>query len=243
MVLAGFPALCQAQTPTLRVAAAADLYRAFRELAPLFEQETGAKVTFVFGSTGLLSKQAQQGAPFDLLFAANEEFLSDLQRRGKIVSGSRQLYAIGRIVIWTRRGSPRAASLNDLAQPAFRRIAIANPEHAPYGMAAKEALQKAKVWTKIQERIVYGENVQHTLQYAQTGNVQAAIVALSLAIGSDGRYTLVPEDLHAPIRQSAGVLRQSRNAPLARRFIAFVVSQKGQQIMQKYGFTLPRPKR
>lgn len=238
--LAAICSPCRAQTPALRVAAAADLYRAFQELAPLFEQETGAKVAFVFGSTGLLSKQAEQGAPFDLLFAANEEFISDLEKKGRIVPGTRQLYAIGRIVIWTRRGSPHAASLTDLAKPAFRRIAIANPEHAPYGMAAKEALQRVSVWTQIEDRIVYGDNVQQTLQYAQTGNVQAAIVALSLAIGSDGSYTLLPDSLHTPIRQSAGVLRQSKNAPLARRFIAFVLSQKGQRIMQKYGFTLPR---
>jgi molybdate transport system substrate-binding protein len=234
---------CQAQSPILRVAAAADLQKAFQELIPLFEKETGAKVTPVFGSTGLLSKQAEEGAPFDLLFAANEKFIADLETKGKLVAGTRQLYAIGRLVIWTRKGRPHPATLTDLAQPTYRRIAIANPEHAPYGAAAREAMQKAGVWPKVEPRLVYGENVQQTLQYAQTGNAQAAVVALSLAIGADGAYTLIPDTLHTPIRQAAAVLRQSKNAPLARQFSAFVLSQKGQKIMQKYGFTLPRGKR
>lgn len=233
----------QAGAEGLFVAAAADLQKAFKELAPLFEKEAGAKVTFVFGSTGLLAKQAEQGAPFDVLFAANESYIADLERKGKIAAGTRTLYAIGRLVIWTRKGDPRPSSLSDLQQGAYRRISIANPDHAPYGAAAKEALQKVGVWTAIEPRVVYGENVQQTLQYAQTGNANVAVVALSLAIGSEGAYTLVPDSLHAPISQAVGVLQQSRNVPLARRFIAFVLGAQGQKIMRRYGFTLPRGKR
>lgn len=229
-----------AETPTLTVAAAADLQRAFQELTPLFERETGARVTLIFGSTGLLAKQAENGAPFDLLFAANESYVVDLEKKGHLLPGTRALYAIGRLVIWTRKDGPRPASLADLAQPSYRRIAIANPEHAPYGAAAREALQKAGIWNAVKSRLVYGENVQQTLQYAQTGNASAALVALSLAVRAEGFYVLVPDRLHAPIRQGAGILKRCKNAPLARRFLAFVRGAKGQAILRKYGFTFPR---
>lgn len=231
-----------AETPILTVAAAADLKQAFQHLIPLFEREAGAKVKLVFGSSGLLTRQAENGAPFDLLFSANESYILDLEKRGHLLPGTRALYAIGRLVLWTRKDVSLPAFLTELAKPAYRRIAIANPEHAPYGAAAQEVLQRVGIWNAVKPRLVYGENVQQALQYAQTGNASVAIVALSLVIGIDGCFAHIPERLHAPIRQGAGILKQSKNILLARRFLAFVLSAKGQAILRKYGFTFPRSK-
>ena len=241
LVIAAIPVLglMGGERTELRVAAAADLGRAFRELAPLFERESGAKVSLIFGSTGLLSKQAENGAPFDVLAAANEKYISDLASKGKIAHGTRSLYAIGRLVIWTRPGQARVKSLKELAGGRFRKVAIANPLHAPYGRTAREALENEGVWASVEPKLIYGENVMQAMQYAQSGNADAAIVALSLAVGSDGLYSVVPESLHLPLRQAAGVLASSRNIPLARRFTAFINGPAGRPIMRKYGFVLP----
>jgi molybdate transport system substrate-binding protein len=150
--------------------------------------------------------------------------------------------------LFVPRGSPIVADdgLRDVAR-ALRdgrlvKFAIANPEHAPYGVAAREALQDAKIWAALQSRLVYGENVQQTLQYAQSGNADVAIVALSLAIGSDGDYTLIPPEAHHPLRQAIAVLKASRQPDAASRFIAFVNGPIGRPIMRRYGFFLPDEK-
>jgi molybdate transport system substrate-binding protein len=229
-------------TTELRVAGAADLQRAFKELAPLYEKQFDVKVNLVFGSTGLLAKQAEQGAPFDLLFAADETYIANLEKQGKVVPGTRTLYGIGRLALWSRDARFSVKRIGDLASPHIRRIAIANPEHAPYGRAAKQAMQKAKVWDTVEQRVVYGENVQQAMQYAQTGNADVGIIAQSLAIGAGGSYTLVPDKLHDPIRQAVGVLKQSSNPAAARGFITFVLGKEGQSIMRKYGFAIPHNK-
>jgi len=225
--------------PELRVAAAADLGRAFRELAPMFERESKAKVTLIFGSTGLLAKQAENGAPFDLLAAANEQYVKDLEDKGKVLPDTRSLYAIGRLAIWTRKGLPKVRSLGELAGARFRKVAIANPQHAPYGLAARKSMERLGVWERVEPKLVYGENVMQTMQYAQSGNADAAVIALSLAVGNGGSYSLVPDSLHSPLRQAVGVLAQSENVPLARRFCAFINGPAGRPIMRKYGFALP----
>ena len=225
--------------PELRIAAAADLGNAFRELAPMFEKKTGASVTLTFGSTGLLAKQAENSAPFDLLAAADEDYIKALEGNGKVLPGTRQLYAVGRLVVWTPQGKPRVRSMRDLATPGYRRIAIANPQHAPYGRAAREALEHSRIWNSLEPRLIYGENVMQTMQFARSGNADAALIALSLAIGARGSYLTVSEKLHSPLRQAMGVLAQSENPDLARRFASFVNGPTGRPIMRKYGFTLP----
>ena len=172
-----------AQTrPELTVFAAADLAFALKEIVAKFEQTYDAKVTLVLGSTGNLSQQIANGAPADILFAANESFVDDLIRRGAIIPETRALYAQGRIVLATRKDrGPRLADLKELTDPRVRRIAIANPQHAPYGKAAEEALQTTGLWDAVQPKLVYGENIRHTLQFLETGGVDAAIVALSVA--------------------------------------------------------------
>jgi molybdate transport system substrate-binding protein len=225
---------------TLTVSAAADLTPAFEELGRLFENDTGIKVIFNFGSTGQLTQQIEQGAPVDLLAAANVSFVEELERKNLIIPDTKSLYAQGRITLWTRSDSSlKLQSIEDLAKPEVRRIAIANPEHAPYGEAARQALQSAGIWERVSSRLVFGENIRQTLQYAETGNVDAAIVALSLSINSNGRWVLISDKLHQPLNQALAVIRSTKHEAEARRFAGFINSLQGRPIMRKYGFILP----
>jgi molybdate transport system substrate-binding protein len=224
----------------ITVSAASDLTPAFDELGRLFERETGVKVRFNFGSTGQLTQQIENGAPVDLFAAANARFIEDLERKDLILPDTKALYAQGRLTIWTRADSPlRIESVEDLARAEARKVAIANPEHAPYGAAAREALQSAGIWEATQPKLVFGENVVQTLQYAETGNVDAAIVALSISLRSAGRWILVPQEAHQPLNQTLAVIRGARREAEARRFAAFVNSPQGRAVMRKYGFILP----
>ena len=224
---------------TLTVSAASDLTPALEELGRLFEKDTGTKVTFNFGSTGQLTQQIEQGAPVDLFAAANVSFIEDLQRKNLIVPETKAIYAQGRITLWTRNDSLKLERLEDLARPEVRRVAIANPEHAPYGMAAREALQSTGLWEHVSSKLVFGENVRQTLQYAETGNVDAAIVALSLSVHSNGHWVLISEKLHKPLHQALAVIRGTRYEVEARRFANFINSPQGRPIMRNYGFVLP----
>jgi molybdenum ABC transporter molybdate-binding protein len=175
--------------PALTVFAAADLVFVLGEIAATFERIYDTKVILVFGSTGHLAPQIAHGAPADVFFAANERFVDDLVRRGAIVAATRTLYAQGRIVLATRKDrGPQLTDLRQLTAPGVRRIAIANPRHAPYGLAAEEALRAAGIWEVVESKLVFGENIRHTLQFLETGGVEAAIVALSVATapGSSG---------------------------------------------------------
>src|SRR5262249_55273117 len=206
----------------ITVSAASDLTPAFEEMGKLFERETGVKVRFNFGSTGQLAQQIEQGAPVDLFAAANAQFIDELEQKNLILPDTKALYAQGRITIWTRADSPlRLERVEDLARADVRKGAIANPEHAPYGIAAPEALQSAGVWQAVQPKLVFGENVMQTLQYAETGNVDAAIVALSISVGSAGRWSLVPQESYKPLNQALAVIKSSRHEAEARRFATF----------------------
>lgn len=234
------PQPTQPQAQTLVVAAASDLTKAFEELGKEYQRTTNQQVTFSFGSTGLLAKQIEQGAPMDLFAAANVEFIDKLAEKGLIIADTKALYARGRVTIWRKADSPiEINKIEDLTNPQIKRIAIANPEHAPYGVAAKEAMQKAGVWGKVSEKIVYGENISQTFQFAQTGNADVALVSLSLSIGSDGKWLVVPQELHKPVDQALAVIKSSKQPENARKFAAYVNSPEGRIIMRKYGFTLP----
>lgn len=224
----------------LTVAAAADLTQAFEEIGREFQSATGTRVTFSFGSTGLLTRQIENGAPMDLFAAANLDYINQLESKGLILTDTKTIYARGRITLWTSKESNlRVESLSDLTKPEVTRIAIANPDHAPYGMAAREALQNAGIWESVKSKLVYGENIRQTLQFAQTGNVEVAIVALSLAQQSDGHWTLIPETLHKPLDQALAIIKTTQNEKAAREFAAFVSGSQARAILQKYGFTFP----
>ncbi len=236
---------CKDKTPAtstvqdeITVAAASDLTPAFEELGREFESTHKTKVVFIFGSTGLLTRQIENGAPVDLFAAANVSYVDQLDRQGLIIPDTRAIYARGRITLWTPDESPlRLQGIADLARPEVQRIAIANPDHAPYGLAARQALEKAGIWDRIKPKLVYGDNIRQTLQYAETGNVEVAIVALSLSLPSNGHWSLIPEELHQPIDQGLGIMKTTKNEKAARAFAEFLNSPQGQAIMKKYGFS------
>lgn len=229
------------QAAPVRVAAAADLASAFEEVGRAFERSTGQKVTFSFASTGVLARQLTEGAPFDLFAAANVAFVEQVVKAGACDGATQSLYARGHIVLWTREGGVAPpASLEELAEERFKRIGIANPEHAPYGMAARQALQAAGLWERVQPRLVYGENVRQTLQLAETGNVEAAFVSLSLVKDRPGgQWLAVDEKLHAPLDQALVVCRRGAHPAGGKAFADFVASAEGRGILRRHGFLLP----
>lgn len=228
------------QPPELTVAAASDLTQAFEEIGREFEAGNKTKVVFVFGSTGMLTRQIENGAPMDLFAAANVAFIDQLEQKSLIIPDTKAIYARGRITLWTTAESPlKISTISDLRRPDVKRIAIANPAHAPYGLAAQQALQNAGLWDEVKPKLVYGDNIRQTLQYAETGNVDVAIVALSLSRQSKGHWTLIPEELHQPIDQGLAVIRTTRNETAARAFANFVTGPRGKEILAKYGFAFP----
>ena len=222
----------------LTIAAASDLTPAFEEIGREFESANKTKVVFMYGSTGMLTRQIENGAPVDIFAAANVSYIDELDKKGLIISDSKAIYARGRITLWTPATSNiRLQGIADLARPEVMRIAIANPDHAPYGLAAKQALESVGIWDRVKQKLVYGDNIRQTLQYAETGNVDVSIVALSLSTQSRGRWTLIPEELHQPIDQSLGIIKTTKHEKAARAFAAFLTGPQGQAILKKYGFS------
>lgn len=222
------------------VAAASDLTSAFEELGREFQATKNIKAVFNFGSSGMLTRQIEHGAPIDLFASANVDYVNQLEQKGLIIPDTKKLYGRGRITLWmVKDSSLRVEKLTDLTQPEVKRVAIANPEHAPYGMASRQALEKLGIWETVKPKLVYGENIRQALQYAQTGNVEVAIVALSLSIQTDGRWMVIPDDLHSPLDQGLAVINGAKDEQAAREFANFIVGAQGQAIMRKYGFILP----
>ncbi|WP_334135241.1 molybdate ABC transporter substrate-binding protein [Tepidimonas sp.] len=238
------PAWAQSQ---VTVAAASDLQFALEEAAALFERQTGHRLRLVFGSSGNFFAQILQGAPFHLFMSADEQFVFRLADAGRAVDRGR-LYAYGRIGIIVPKGSPLKADgeLRDLAaalrQGRLRKFAIASPEHAPYGMRAREALQHAGLWEAIQPRLVYGENISQAAQFATSGATDGGIIAYSLArapqVAALGDFALIPESWHQPLAQRMVLLRDA--PPAARAFYDFLTTPAAQSIMVRYGFAMPR---
>ncbi len=221
----------------VRVAAAADLARAFEQLEGALGREAGAPVVFSFGASALLAKQLHEGAPFDLFTAANVAFVDEAVAAGACDGASKRVWARGRLALWSKGG---VTSLAALSGDDVRRVAIANPAHAPYGLAAKQALSAAKVWDAVEDRLVLAENVRQALQFAETGNADAALVALALV--SDGRApapVVVDEALHAPLDQALAVCTRGANRAGAEAVARFLVSPEGQAAMRRFGFTTP----
>ena len=234
------PAPGQTPVRALMVFAASDLGPALQKIVPAFEKAAQAKVTVALGSSGTLAQQIRNGAPADVFFAANESFIDGLIPDGLVVAQSRVRYARGRIALVTLRSSPsHITSLKDLADPKVRRIAIANPAHAPYGLAAQQAVEASGLWKLVQPKLVFGENVQQAVQFVRSGSVDAAIVARSVADGPDLAWELVDDKLHAPLSQMAAIVTRTKEPALARSFLDFVTGEQGRTVMRQLGFLLP----
>lgn len=224
----------------LLVAAAANVQFAFTEIGQRFEEQTGHHVVFSFGSSGNLTSQIENGAPFDVFAAANVGYVDKLREKGLIIPETQHVYAQGRLVLVVNRQSGvKATKLEDLLDPSISRVAIANPEHAPYGLAARQALQNAGLWDRLQTKIVYGENVRQTLQFVQTGDAPAGLVALSIADVPEVSRTLVDAGLYSPLNQAMAVIRGAAHEQVAREFVDFVMGSRGQSILERYGYSRP----
>ena len=220
--------------PELTISIASSLSFAFDDLVPLFESDTGIPVLINVGSSGRLAQQIERGAPVDLFASADASYLDELSTDGLVDAATRNIFARDRLAIWTRGDEPlRIVSLSDLAAGA--RIAIANPRHAPFGVAARSALQRTTQWDQLQPQLVMAENVRQALHYAESGNVDAALVSAGLASHATGRWQLVPQDLYEPVEQTIAVLRATRFPTEARRFIAFLKSLEARAVLNDHG--------
>jgi molybdate transport system substrate-binding protein len=222
-----------ASAATLTVAAAADISSLSEELTAGFHQMFPSDtVRFAFGASGSLAEQIENGAPYDLFLSANEAFVDQLAAAGKIVAGSNQIYAMGRLGVLWRDG--KSHNLKDLQESWVRLFVIANPKLAPYGVAAQQTLEHAGLWRVLQPKIVYGENVRQALQMFDSGNTEAVLTAYSLLVGRPGASSL-PDDWHNPIRQKAGIVAASQNQEGARHFLAFLTGAQGHAILLTHG--------
>ncbi len=229
----------------LSVAAASDLQSVLPVVAERFQRETGHAVRLTFGSSGNLFSQIQNGAPFDLFFSADIDYPRRLEQAGLAQPGAVQEYATGRIVLWTRRdsGIDIAGGLQVLTDPRVRRIALANPAHAPYGRAAVAALRQAQVYEAVRGKFALGENISQAAQFVQTGNADVGILALSVALApaarSSGRYVEIPVTSYPPLVQAAVVLSRSRNQTAAHQLLDFLQRPDIVSLLQESGFAPP----
>jgi len=246
IIMLVIPLMCSAAaTNELVIAAASDLNFAFKELVAEYEKTTGHHVKLSFGSSGNFYSQIKNGAPFDLYFSADIGYPKKLEGAGLTVPGSLYRYAVGRIVVWTGTASALDVTkgITVLQEPKIKKIAIANPKHAPYGRAAVAAMEHFKVYDQVKDRLIFGENVSQAAQFIESGACEIGIVALSLALAptmkARGTYWEIPAEAHPPLEQGAVILQSSSHQGAARQFLEFVKGTQGQEIMRRYGFTVP----
>jgi len=233
----------------LAVAAASDLQTALPAIAAEFEKDTGQQVRLTFGSSGNFFAQMQNGAPFDVFLSADIEYPKRLAGSGHAERGTLYQYATGRLVLWTRNdsGIDVRRGLAVVIEAPVRRIAIANPEHAPYGRAAVAALRHERLYDGARAKFVLGENISQAAQFAQSGSADVGVIALSLALSptlkGTGSYVDIPASWHPPIEQAAVVLTSSRQKPLAQQFIDYLRTPKSVRILKSDGFAVPESAR
>jgi molybdate transport system substrate-binding protein len=240
-------ALAPAQEIT--VAAAADMSAALPELVAAYAKKTGQAVKLSFGSSGNLTNQIRNGAPFDIFFSADEEYPRQLVTEGVAGKDTLYRYAVGRLVLWVPGDSPLDLSklgIKALLDPSVKKISMANPATAPYGRAAEAALRHFGIYDQVSSRLVLGENVSQAAQFVESGNAQAGLIALSHALApamkDKGRYWTVLLDAYPTLNQAAVVLKRSKQQDAARRFLEFVRSPEATSLLTSYGFSLPAEK-
>jgi len=227
------------QTPRreVTIAAAANLSEVFQEVGRQFEAASGIHPVFSFASTAQLAVQIENGAPFDVFAAADVDHVDLLVKKGLLAAGSRAVYATGILALWIPPQS--AARINrpeDLVQPDVKVIAVAKPELAPYGLAARETLQKLGIWGKVEPRVVYADNIGMAKQYGSSGNADAVFTAYSLVLKEQGKVIQVRDELHAPIDQALGIVAASKNRDAAREFADYILTGKGREILRTSGY-------
>jgi molybdate transport system substrate-binding protein len=234
-----------AQAGEIALAAAADLNFAFKEIVAEFEKKTGHTVKLSLGSSGSFFAQISNGAPFDLYFSADISYPKKLEEAGLTESGTLYMYAVGRIVVWVPKGSPidvGALGIKALQHPSVKKIAIANPKHAPYGRAAVAAMEHFKVYDAVKDKFVLGENISQTAQFVQTGGADIGVIALSLAVApamkDTGTYWEVPVEAYPRLEQGAVVLKAAKDPKTARAFLDYIKSPEGAAVVKRYGFLL-----
>jgi molybdate transport system substrate-binding protein len=229
----------------ITVAAAADLQSAMQDVAAQFQKETGTTVKVTYGSSGNFFQQIQNGAPFDMFFSANLDYPKKLESAGQIESGTFYQYVRGKIVVWVLNDSKLKldSGLKALLDPGVQKIAVANPQHAPYGQAAVAAMQQEGIYEKLQPKFVLGENISQTASFVVSGAADAGVVALSLALSPNmkdkGRYVEIPAGEYGPIEQACVILNSSKNKVAAQRFLAYFKTAAAAQTLVKYGFEVP----
>jgi molybdate transport system substrate-binding protein len=232
----------------ITIAAASDLNFVFKEIVAEYERATGNHVKLALGSSGNFYAQIQNGAPFDLYFSADIAYPRKLEEAGLTVPGSLYQYAVGRIVLWAAKGSHLDISkgLEVLREPTIKKVAIANPKHAPYGRAALAAMEYFKVYDQVKDKLVLGENISQAAQCVETGAADGGIIAVSLALApprqAAGRYWEIPADVHPPIEQGAVMLMGGKDQESAKAFLSFIQGAEGQAMMKRYGFVVPPPR-
>src|SRR5579862_248450 len=228
----------------ITVAAAADLQFAFQDVAAKFQKDTGHSVKLIFGSSGNFFTQIQNGAPFDVFFSADIDYPRKLDAAGLAETGTLYEYATGKIVLWVPSGSKLGLShgLPVLLDSGVKKIAIANPEHAPYGRAAVAALRHEGIYEKVADKFVLGENISQTASFVVSGNADIGIVALSLAVApalkDKGRYAEIPADEYPAIEQAAIVLKSSKQKETARQFLDYLKTNPMKELLKSYGFAV-----
>ncbi len=224
------------------ITAAADLKFCLDLLVAEYQNAHPADTVQVsYGSSGKAFTQLQQGAPFDVYFSADIEYPRKLGEAG-ITASEAKLYAVGRIVIWSAQEDASKLAIQDLGAERFKKIAIANPEHAPYGKRAEEALKSAGVWTKVEGRLVLGENISQAAQFVQSLSAPVGILALSLVKSpafAGKPYALIPSDLHQPLEQALVIMKRAKDNTLAKDFVGYLFTPQARGIFAQYGFTLP----
>jgi len=235
-----------ASAQEIAVAAAADLSAALPEITARYKAQSGREVKLTFGASGNLTTQIRNGAPFDIFFSADEDYPRQLIDAGLAEGSTLYRYAVGRLVLWVPNDSPVDLSklgMRALLDPSIKKIAIANPQHAPYGRAAAEALRHFEIYEQVSSRLVLGENIAQAAQFVESGNAQAGLIALSHALApamkGKGRYWTVPLDAYPTLNQAAVVISQSKQQDAARKFLDFVRSAETTSLLESYGFSLP----
>jgi molybdate transport system substrate-binding protein len=233
----------------ITVAAAADMSSVLPQIVAAYTEKTGQSVKLSFGASGSLTNQIENGAPFDIFFSADEQYPQQLIKEELALKETLYRYAVGQLVLWIPADSPLVLSelgINTLLDPSIKKIAIANPATAPYGRAAEATLRHFGIYDKVSSRLVVGENIAQAAQFVETGNAQAGLIALSLAVApalkDRGRYWKVPLDAYPTLNQATVVLSKSKQKDAARKFLDFVRTPEATSLLTSCGFTLPAEK-